>query len=104
MKVVWRYDISCEPETTIDMPAGARILCVGVPAGELCMYAECDNESPLESRTFRTVYTFSYFEGEGMTYVGSLPIGYYVAHIYEVYRQSTEEPIAIALPMRETVL
>ena len=103
MKVIWKYDIPYDYQFDIDMPAGARILCVGVPAGELCMHAECDTAAPLESRTFKVFYTHSYFEDEGMTYVGSLSIDHYVAHVYEVHRYATEEHIAMELPARATV-
>ena len=102
MKVVWKYDIPYDYQFDIDMPAGAKILCVGVPAGELCMYAECVKGNLLESRTFKLFYTHSYFDDEGMSYVGSLSVGRYVAHVYEVHKQDTKEYVAMELPARAT--
>lgn len=67
---VWRKTLQDFGEFAVELPAGARLLCVARSAGVPWLFAEVDQDLPLAARRFAAVR-----EGhpipEGAAYIGS---------------------------------
>jgi hypothetical protein len=86
MKTVWKFPLSPGDPLVIAMPAGARVLHVGVQDDDRpCIWALVDPAAPEEERSFRVHGTGQYFDGDG-AYVGTAMLyrGGLVFHVFEV--------------------
>ena len=54
---IWKYELKPTEMQTINMPKGARVLCVQAQRGSACIWAVVDQESDKEERTFITKCT-----------------------------------------------
>lgn len=86
---VWKYRLRY-PLTTVAMPAGAKLLHVGVQEVELFTTAVVwalvnPDETQMIERQFMLVPTGHPFYGEGMDYVGTVLLddGAFVLHVFE---------------------
>lgn len=82
-KVIYKYTFSILQTVTIKMPRGARIVHTGEQSGSVCMWAEVDTDAATESRVF-VVYGTGQTINPAHNYVGTVFIGPFVWHIYEV--------------------
>lgn len=83
MKTIWKYIL--QPETTVQMPREARILCVQEQHGNTCLWALVDPQQPRETRRFNTYGTgFDMPENPGQ-YIGTFQVesGRLVFHVFE---------------------
>ncbi len=81
---IYKYLIS--PDSSIMMPVGAKVLCVGVQRDETYLWAMVDPDAPGEERHFRAIPTGQQFDPTGMEYVGTFHgvEGWTVFHLFEV--------------------
>lgn len=88
MITVFKYEIPAEASVVIDLPEGARVLCVGTQlttAGEgLYLWAECDTSATLKPRRFCVVGTGYPLVSSMRIYVGTahFKTAALVVHVY----------------------
>jgi hypothetical protein len=83
MKVIYKFTLG-NPASYISMPNGAKILCVQMQHGMLCLWAIVDTSKP--STATRKIYVF----GTGnelpdlpLEYIGTVQDYEYVWHVFE---------------------
>jgi len=83
---VWKFVLE-DPETTVQMPAGAEVLSIGVQREQVCLWALVDPLQPVEPRRFVVVGTGWDVPGHGR-FLGTvlLASGELVFHIWEAAR------------------
>jgi hypothetical protein len=84
---VWKFLIAMDDRVDIDMPLGARILCVQMQGDALCLWARVNPKAPPETRHFRIAGT-GHPLGDGMeaaSYIGTFQLhgGALVFHVFE---------------------
>ena len=81
---IHKYPLKVADHQEIDMPLGARILCVQVQGGIPCLWAEVSPESAPESRLIVT-YGLGNPMGSHAAYVGTYQLdgGSLTFHVYE---------------------
>lgn len=88
MKSVYKFQLGflLSSREAVDMPVGAKILCVQMQAEAITLWAEVDTTKPIESRTFMRVGTGWVLEDghEYNEYIGTVQQYTMVWHIYEV--------------------
>ena len=89
MKTIYKYGLSITDTQNVQMPFGARILCVQVQRGTPCIWAEVDTE---EERTemrridiYGTGHPMDRNPEFGSSYIGTFQVrdGDFVFHVYE---------------------
>ena len=71
---------------TIQLPKGARILCVVVQNGLVCLHALVDNDKPLEPMVIRTIDPGVETPGiQSMVYVGTYQVQDRAYHVFHDY-------------------
>lgn len=87
MKTIYKYQLEITDCQTIDMPLGAKLLCVDHQFGSLFIWAEVDPNHPMIPRQFDIYGTGSLIpemcQEESRVYVGTVQIGGFVWHVYE---------------------
>lgn len=91
MKTIHKYPIKLVDSQAIDMPDGAKILCVQVQNGVACIWAEVDTDAPRIKRVIETYGTGHPFGGvvpvaiAERKYIGTYQTsdGGYIWHVYE---------------------
>lgn len=83
-KIIYKYILNAGI-VKVEMPAGAKILCVQEQNNLPVLWAEVDINQPLENRVFSLVHTGEEFDTTYKTYIATclLDEGDYVVHIYE---------------------
>jgi hypothetical protein len=83
MKTIWKWKLG--PETTIDMPHGAKLLAVQDQNGEPHLWALVDPSAKTYPRTFRVYGTGHNMPDEPGQYVGTVQMqgGAMVVHVFE---------------------
>lgn len=89
---IYRYDLACEPEQTIQVPQDCEILSVDSRDGGITMWMAVDPEAPLVEQTFRVVATGEdmpdYFE---CMFIGTVVLRYSMAEIvYHIFVKAEE--------------
>lgn len=83
MKTVWKYPIARQMSTSIDMPAGASPLRVGIQSGFICIWVCVIPELEKERRNFQVSGT-----GDPVPlsakYIGSVTDGPFEWHVWEI--------------------
>ena len=90
MKTIWKFPL----QATIAMPTGAKILSVNIINDAVYLWAEVDDEQPIEQRAFvvhGTGHDITHsinteYVGTYLQYGGSL-----VRHVYEVLNTASKE-------------
>lgn len=82
MMEVWKYHLS--EDNTIEMPRGAKILCLQMQNGKPTIWAMVNPKMPRQKRRFMFVDTGETFDAHGLTYIGTVQddVGY-VSHVFE---------------------
>lgn len=90
MRTIWKYELDVVGELNIEMPVGAKVLCVQTQGGFPCLWAEVDDHMKKINRTFRVIGTGHDMEpvGDGLNgwkYVGTFQMhgGNLVFHVYD---------------------
>lgn len=83
MNAIWKYELA--PRITLEIPQGARILCVQPQMNKPQMWALVDTGQYKTSRTFRVLPTGVEFNAAGLAYIGTFQIndGALVFHVFE---------------------
>jgi hypothetical protein len=88
MKTIWKYQLVLEDFQEIEMPKASRIISTGIdPMGDLCIWAEVFtdfSEENKESKTIAIVGTGNPMPIDPVLYIGTVPMGQFVWHVYEV--------------------
>lgn len=90
MSVIWKFPVKIEDQFSLDMPQGARVLCVQTQgdSSEPFVWAEVNPDAEKESRKFRLFGTGHPMEAgeDWLEYIGTFQIrgGAIVFHLYEV--------------------
>lgn len=87
MKTIFKYDLRVEDDQTVDMPAGATVLCVQDQRGTPRLWALVDPSAPKVARTFRIHGTGHEIpDPERLAYLSSFQMagGELVFHTFEV--------------------
>ncbi|MCP5006558.1 MAG: hypothetical protein GY941_21850 [Planctomycetes bacterium] len=79
---VWKYKI--EPLSTLEMPIGAKILCVDCQRGTPTMWVLVDTDAMKVNRKFHTYGTGEAIDANS-TYIGTFQMdnGFLVFHVFE---------------------
>ena len=85
MMTIWKYQLMAGDKQTIDMPSGARPLCVQVQNGVPCLWALCDPSAPKEKRYFEVFGTGHIVTPGTRDYLGTVQLldGALVLHVFE---------------------
>ncbi len=88
MKTIYKYNLKVTDVQHIQLPAGAKILCVQVQDGEPHLWAEVDTDAPPEMRTieiFGTGHPIPQEMGQDRRYISTFQMknGSLVFHAYE---------------------
>lgn len=91
MRSIWKFDVPVADRLLIQMPEGAKVLCVQVQNETPCIWAKVDpgTKVPVEVREFRVYGTgHNIDESEALEYVGTFQLlgGSFVGHLFEVKR------------------
>jgi len=86
MMTIYKYMLG-PSTTTIEMPKGAKILCVQVQYGSPCIWAQVESNAPMQERKFGIYGTGHQLPNEKMTYIGTFQIEdrQLVSHLFEIY-------------------
>lgn len=88
MTAIWKFRIPVEGAFEIDMPAGAKLLCVQVQRGLPFIWAEVNPNAELKPKRFRMFGTGRPMDigDDWIDYVGSIQLDQdlFVFHLYEV--------------------
>lgn len=86
MRTVWKFIL--RPGTyEVPMPCGAKLLTAQLQGDAPCLWAEVDDEQPLETRTFISIGTGHEIPLDArIAYVATFQFGQLVFHLHEVLR------------------
>lgn len=90
MKEIWKFPLDMVEQQNVQMPIGARVLCVQVQDEIPCLWAEVGPDYTCRARTFRIVPTGQEFDPDvdGMSYVGTFQMNSaimrLVFHVYDL--------------------
>lgn len=82
---IWKYPIQVTPNQVVEMPKGARILCVQVQNGTLCLWALVNPALPKEQKfvaVLGTGYERSEAQIANYTYLGTVQNPPFVWHVF----------------------
>ncbi len=100
-QVVWKYPMTV-PETVLDLPEDARVLCVQVQHEVPNLWVLLDPDRPAQRRRFGIAGTGHPIDIAGLPYVGTFQLfdGGFVGHVFELpVRQPVDpEPVASLTP------
>ncbi len=85
MNTVWKYTLPVSGRIELNIPAGAKLLCVQMQFDRLCMWALVDPTAPISTRCFWIVGTGHELLSAPGAYVGTFQIngGALVFHVFE---------------------
>lgn len=85
MPAIWKYMVEVADQFEIEMPEGARVLCVQVQHDHPQIWAMVDPDAPMVTRRFRVVGTGHGIEAPIGPYVGTFQLygGSFVGHLFE---------------------
>jgi hypothetical protein len=79
-RVIYKYEVPPLNNSTVEMPAGSKILWLDLQDRNICVWASVDLESEAVEREFTIIGT-GHQEPAG-EYVGSFQEGGFVGHVY----------------------
>ena len=87
MREIWKFAVPVDDPVAIKMPKGARLLTVQAQGSEMCIWAEVNPKGAPEKRYFAIFGTGNPMPsgmGYSDVYVGTVQIGRFVWHLYEI--------------------
>jgi hypothetical protein len=87
VRSIWKFPFAIADEVSVEMPAGAKVLCVQIQHGAPCFWAVVNTMASMQTRRFRVFGTGLPFEGAGLDgYVGTIQQaeGSLVWHVFEI--------------------
>lgn len=91
---IWKYVLPTQVESTLNMPAGAKIIHCNTQHGAICLWAEVNPAAAEdEKRTFQIVGTGFQELTRDMEYLGTVMTENknFVWHIYEIKGVKSDE-------------
>jgi hypothetical protein len=86
VKTIHKYKVVIEDNITIQMPEGARVLCVQEQRGDAYIWVAVDDSRPYVSRHFCVMGTGEEVKDVGsLMYIGTFQLhaGAFVGHLFE---------------------
>ena len=83
MKTIYKYKLLLDDVQTVEMPVGANILSAQMQNGELCLWAEVDDEKPTEYRSIWIYGTGHLMDDALVRYISTVQDRSFVWHVYE---------------------
>ena len=80
---IYKYGLECVDTQAVMMPKGAEVLSVQLQDGELTAWAKVDTTAKREPRVFRIMSTGYDTVEDGLHYLGTVPRGEFVWHVFE---------------------
>jgi hypothetical protein len=80
-RTIYKYPVPGDMD--IEMPEGARVLCVQVQNGIPMLWALVDPNAEFVTRRFRLMVTGATFSDKGLSYIGTYQIDWFVGHVFE---------------------
>lgn len=93
MDTIHKYAVPLTDISDIRMPAGARVICVGVQDGHPFIWARVDSKAPTVERRFRLASTgHDLAMGPGAPYLGTVMLhgGALVFHLFDLGEIATK--------------
>ena len=83
MKTIWKFRIT--GDQTIEMPGGAKVLCVQEQKGDPYLWALVDSDTPTSKRAFSIFGTGHDVPSDPGSYIGTFQLndGQFVFHVFE---------------------
>ena len=81
---IYEYELALQDEQDVAMPVGARVLSVQAQDGRVVLWAKVDETTHYELRRFRLYGTGVLLPETPGKYVGTVQLGAYVFHVFEV--------------------
>lgn len=83
MSAIFKFQLALEAQQRIEMPEGARILCVQVQRGIICLWAAVNPEAKKRMVTVRIYGTGHPIDADCGTYIGTVQQdGEFVWHVF----------------------
>ena len=83
MQAIWKYQLEIAAEFRLQMPIGAKILCVQVQDEVPCLWAVVNKGVGIESRGFSWYGTGHEHTTILREYIGTIQLGLLVFHLFE---------------------
>lgn len=85
MNTIHKFNLAVTDTQSVSMPKGAKVLCVQVQNGTICLWARVWTEAEYELRTFLVVGTGNPFPESNRPplYIGTVQQPPFVWHIFE---------------------
>lgn len=83
MKKIFKYPLQVNDSFTLQLPAGSRILHLGVQDGHPALWAEVHQDNPAEVRQFHCVGTGHILPEDDRVHLGTIIVSGWVWHYYE---------------------
>lgn len=90
-RAIWKFELNF-PEVSILIPVGSRFLSVGVQGSTIVVWYEVTPTNPVEQKILRRIPTGRVFDNTDLLYRGTVQIGLFVSHIYEVKNDTDIKP------------
>lgn len=84
MPEIWKFNLPTHGRTSVEMPIGAKLLTVQEQRGELMLWACVDPRTRVAPWRFDVRMTGEAWRGDIGTYVGTVQLGPYVAHVFSL--------------------
>lgn len=86
LQEIWKHQLKSRYKETVEMPKGAKILCIEWQYGKATLWMLVDPAEPLEERTIVSKETGAPFKSENHKYISTLLSrdGTYVLHFFEI--------------------
>ena len=95
MMTIWKFPFEPRDGVVIEMPKGARPLCVAMQHDQPCLWAMVDPTAPTEPREFRLAGTGHDLPDvlRNVRYIGTFQMhgGALVFHLFDPYAQEPRE-------------
>lgn len=89
MKTIYKYKIPITDTFSLQLPVDAEILCfqIDIKTGTPTIWVKLIPETEYEQRNFALVGTGNPIEFEDGNYIGTVQLGYFVWHLFELIPQ-----------------
>lgn len=86
INTVWKYELQPDDYVDLEMPIGAKILCVQSQNDHLCMWCLVNPNEDIETRRFRLAGTGHPIKEKNIRYIDTAQLfgAGFLVHIFEV--------------------
>lgn len=86
MKTIWKFNLSKSKTYQLLMPEGANILCTNIQNGEICLWAEVEDNSNVSEWRYFYIFGTGWELPDNLDnykYIGTVFENQFVWHVYE---------------------